>query len=289
MKKTKGIACIALSAVLGAGLCGCGRSGNGADNEAKSGFSAGDASISDKVENIRIDWTDGEVIFTHHDGKTVDISEEMPENADEGSRMCWRMEGTTLYIKYKDPAFTLVDLGGEKRLTVDLPEDLVLEELEVDSAAADIRGQDIKAGKIMADVTSGDMDLGCEAGKLELISTSGEIKTGCTAGDILITSTSGGVELVQKGEANNVSICVTSGDINADMEKFSILDIAGTSSEVKLALPEDSGFTAKIETTGGEFTSGIPVKMDGDSYIAGDGASKINVSVTSGDVNILAK
>ena len=290
MKKYKAVISFTLAAVLAAGLCGCSDGGKAQTSAEDNKYSLGNASIEDKVESVSIDWADGDIEFVLHDGNTVDISEEFSSEAGEDMQMRWKLDGTTLCIKYGEPGFTLVSAGGpEKHLTVALPEKLVLDELVIDAASTDIKGQDMKAGAVEADITSGSLDMSLSADKLDIEATSGTVKTVCEAKDIRITSTSGSIYLTQKGAADSIYFDVTSGDIEAELEKFGNLDISGTSSDVKLILPEKADFTAKVDTTSGKFKSDIPVKMEKDAYVAGNGSSKINVSVTSGDVNILAK
>ena len=64
------------------------------------------------------------------------------------------------------------------------------------------------------------------------------------------------------------------------------MEAESTSGNVTLSLPEDTGFTAHLDTTSGDITYELPLEKKGDTYICGDGSSKINIDTTSGDIAI---
>ena len=76
MKKFGIIIITAVTVLAMSSLTGCGIS---FERPSKDGSvsSSENASISDKVENIRVEWVDGKVEFKRHDKDTVDLSEEI--------------------------------------------------------------------------------------------------------------------------------------------------------------------------------------------------------------------
>lgn len=289
MKKINIIVCFVMTAAIAIALCGC----SGQINSSKSvktdnSYSVGDASIREKVESIEIDWTSGDIVFATHDQNTVDIAEKIDGEVEEKQRMHWKLDGTTLVIKYNEPSFTLLSLGSHKKhLTVTLPKDLSLAELDIDATSADITVPEIQAGKCNVDFTSGTLDINCLSNKVDINATSGTIKAQCEAQNIRIDATSARISLAQKGAADSIVMDMTSGNIEAVLERFNDLDISGTSGDITLTLPKEAGFTATVDATSGEFESDFPVKTSKGRYTAGDGSSRINIDVTSGDVKIL--
>ena len=53
-----------------------------------------------------------------------------------------------------------------------------------------------------------------------------------------------------------------------------------------MVLPEDAGFTVKLDTMSGDFESDFDTTLRNDSYVAGNGRCRIDVDAMSGDVTI---
>ena len=61
-------------------------------------------------------------------------------------------------------------------------------------------------------------------------------------------------------------------------------DIA--SGSVSVAVPESSGFTARIEKASGRFSSSFSLSQNGNVYTSGDGSASINARLASGEFRI---
>ena len=66
------------------------------------------------------------------------------------------------------------------------------------------------------------------------------------------------------------------------------IDLDAASGNITLALPENSDFTADIDTGSGKVETGLALKKSGDSYVNGSGTNKISIDTASGDVNIIS-
>ena len=297
----------ALCALLGAGLCGCGSSVPiAADTD---GWSVGNAEISDDVENIAVDWTDGSVTVGYHDGNTILIRETCSKPLTEETTLHWRLDDATLRIKYDAPGPDIMNISSlNKQLTILLPESHFLQDLTVGSTSGDVILDDLQAGR------------------LDLSLTSGNVDAVCRAKDISISLTSGDIQLTQKGNAESVSLDSTSGIITASLGTVGTLDAESTSGriiveaealeqasasttsggvtvktgncprelsvdctsgDVTVALADKPGFTARIETTSGSFDSDIALSKSGDVYSCGDGSGSVRIDATSGNVRLL--
>lgn len=260
----KKIILIAISAVLAFTLFSCGNLYVYPEAEK---YSSGDSVISDEIKNIDIDWIAGNVEIKYGDTEKIEISESGAEKSDESHRLRWRIDKYTLKIKY---AASMVEcFTTQKELTVVLPEKMKLEKITVDTTSADVNCKDIIADTAEFSSTSGDIEVtGAQMKNFDAQSTSGKIKAGkISAKTIMTESTSG-----------KVSIECTKTPENMDVES--------TSGDVTVKLPENAGFTADIDTSSGKFESDIPVKMNKNSYIAGDGSAQFKIETTSGDVKI---
>lgn len=220
-------------------------------------------------------------------------------------------------------------LPHDKVLTVTLPEGLTLEKAYISATSADLDVPALYADSVKLESTSGDIRAAVNArtiegkmtsGDMELLVMNGaeEIKLKSTSGKITLESkgaveknsietTSGGIWTAMKqtgefkagstsgavnavlGSAKKTEIKSTSGNVTAEFTDLEKLEIRTTSGDVKAYLPEKPGFTAKIETTSGDFTYDLPLAKDGKAYIAGDGSAKVEIHTTSGDVKFSAK
>lgn len=220
-------------------------------------------------------------------------------------------------------------LPHEKELTVTLPESLVLEKADISATSADLDipalyadsvklkstsgdiSAKVTARDIQGEMTSGDMELQVmsAAEEIKLHSTSGDItlETAWDAGKTAIESTSGKIQAAVKqteefkasstsggihailGETKKVNFKSTSGNITVEMAGMKELDIHATSGNVTAYLPEVPGFTARVETTSGNFQHMLPLTQDGKVFRCGDGSGKVEIHTTSGNVKISAK
>ena len=217
----------------------------------------------------------------------------------------------------------------EKELTVTLPERFVLEKANISATSAeldipalyadsvklkstsgDIRAR-VTARNIKGEMTSGDMELQVmrAAEEIELKSTSGNIilESGWDAGKTEIESSSGTIQAAVKqteefkaastsgdihavlGETKKAKFKSTSGKIIAEIARMEELEIRATSGDVTAHLPTAPGFSARVETTSGDFQYTLPLNKEGKTYRCGDGSAKVEIHTTSGNINISAK
>ena len=66
----------------------------------------------------------------------------------------------------------------------------------------------------------------------------------------------------------------------------SSIDVDIASGEVGVAVPRDSGFTARIDKASGDFTSAFSFSQNGNVYTSGDGSASVNAHIASGEFRI---
>ena len=213
----------------------------------------------------------------------------------------------------------------QKTLTVTLPKELVLQSADIGATSADLDLNDLAAERISLASTSGDIAGSVRAAALNVGSTSGDQElrvTGNTAaafsstsgsvgismpdaGSVTASSTSGGVSLALDGSADSIRLSSTSGGISAafaaaDRAEFSStsgnvtvragafgnLNVGSTSGSVTAFLPAAPGFTCRVETASGSFSSALPLAGDRNTYTCGDGSARCVLHTTSGDIRV---
>ena len=146
--------------------------------------------------------------------------------------------------------------------------------------------------------------------------------------NIKIKASSGKINVKQSGSCSAMNIDSSSGSVTADVDKVSKMDIhvssghievkgneitelnskassghntfdfavapktstiKSSSGWVKVYMPEDSDVTVKAKISSGDFNSELPFSKNGKEYTSGNGSSTMDISVSSGDVDICKK
>ncbi|MBR2667800.1 MAG: DUF4097 family beta strand repeat protein [Oscillospiraceae bacterium] len=316
-----------LCAVLGAGLCGCGNlpspdTGDADDRD----WSIGNTSISDPVENLAVKWVDGTVTVGCHDGDDILVEETCNKPLTEETTLHWRLDGTTLHVEYGTPGPRVSLTSLNKQLTVLLPKSCALGSAAVSVSSGDVFLEDLQADQLALSASSGSVSAACQADSVAISASSGDITVECKAKTVSISTSSGFITLAQKGAAESVSLDTSSGDITAvldraarleadtssgfidvtaaDLEDASFHSSSGSmtlrsgtcprkltvdtsSGDVTVAVPDTPGFTARIDTSSGDFDSGIALSKNGDTYSCGDGSGSFQIDTSSGNVKLL--
>lgn len=307
MKKTGFIAALAVMALLAVILVGCGsRLTMTYANEKQ--YSAGSGEVPASVRELDVDWSSGAVRVETYAGSTVRIAEHSSRSLPEELQVHWWLDGATLRIRFcaSGQRLSLPDTA-KKELTVSLPQELALESLTVDTAAADVTVAEAYADVLRVSTASGDMELSCAAKQIELNSASGSmallasgsceslaahsasgrIKTELDSVEMLKCGSASGSIEIDAAAADFVYAESTSGKIVLALDKLAHEGkVDSTSGKVTLQLPQDAGFTAKIRSNSGELHSDFAMKYDGESYVCGDGRTMLTIETTSGDITL---
>lgn len=212
-------------------------------------YTMGGSSISNTVEKVDIEWISGQVRMEVHDKNTIEFSETANENLNENNSLYYWLDDKTLHIKFcRSGKWDFTDL--EKDMTIYLPQELILKELNVESISAVIIADDVHAQK------------------LELESVSGDVS-------------------VKGSEMNEINADSISGDVSIVCRTMpKEMEIDTVSGSVELFLGESADFTLNFETVSGDLSSDIPFRVSGDSYTCGVGTYQYEIDTVSGDVSI---
>lgn len=284
------------------------------------------ATISVPVNSLYVDWTSGQVNVKYHDGKDVVISETANRELSEDDTMRWWMDGGTLRIRYAKSGIRItVNLekkltvslpAGTVLRSADIGTtsgDIIAPSLAADEIRLDSTSGNIDAGtaakKLTASSTSGDVKILQESDidTVTLKSTSGSVSCALDGSvkSVHADSTSGSIGLAVSGTVENVKLTSTSGNIypnlvyaekaefgstsgsfNGSVVSFKELKIGTTSGNVSVNLAAEPGFTCKVSTASGSFSSDLALTKNGNAYTCGDGSASCSIDTTSGDIRI---
>ena len=301
MKKIALVLALALCAVI---LSGCAEINSLVSGVTGGNFKGGNAVITDKIENLNINWTAGSVKIAYHAENTVTLEETASRAISDDDRLQWKVEGSTLQVQYNKPGIRLNTPA--KNLVITLPEGTVLKSAVIGATSAEIDIPSITADSVSLDSTSGDITASVTAPDVAARSTSGDVKlivrgkirslnlnstSGSLSADldeaekITARSTSGRISITAD-RAGDLSAGSTSGNIFISLKRFDNAAVSATSGDVTAELPAEPGFTLKHNATSGKMSTDIPLAGSKGSYTCGDGSAKITIGTTSGDLTI---
>ena len=242
----------------------------------------------ESIKRLDIGWINGEVEIIYHPEDTIIFSEDgLTENDDHLAMHHW-VDGDTLRIRFAESGewkFRNV----EKSLTIHLPEDHWLDEIEVDTASADVVAHGLKAKKADVDTVSGNIDVvdaeiddsfsaDTTSGAISLMFAESlkELELDTVSGEICVTAT----------ELYEFDIDSTGGGVKVSTATAPISGGINTvSGSVELILPETAEFTAEINTVSGQMESDFALAKRGKEYRCGSGVCRYEVDTTSGNIS----
>lgn len=221
----------------------------------------------DEIKNIRIDWAAGSISIVPGDVDNILFSE--TQDLREEDRMVFSKQGDTLIIRFTNTrVFFGISFDAPKDLLITVPQDWICQELEIDAASASVHVTGMTIETVDFDGASGSFRFDdCHVGTLDVDTASGDIHYSGTLQELDCDAASASCTLVLANAPRRIDADMASGDL-------------------KLTLPEDCGFTVKLDALSGDFTSDFLTSTQNGKYIYGDGRCRINISAMSGDVII---
>jgi hypothetical protein len=226
-----------------------------------------------KIKNLEIDWAFGSI--TIRPGKQKDtIRFQDDYSGDEKYHLYYTTKGDTLKIQYckdnwEDMNFG-IHLGSplEKNLTVEVPESWLCSSLEIDAASAKLEVHDLTINEVEIDSASGAIGFeNCNVVRLDVDTASG---------DVIFT-----------GSLVEMDCDSASASIVANLQNVpQAMDLDTASGNLDITLPEDAGFSVKLDAMSGKFQSDFDYETHNSRHICGDGSCIINVQAMSGNVHI---
>ena len=257
------------------------------DHGSDEGYTVGEASVSDEVRELDVSWLAGSVTLELTEGDAVTLREE-PEPKSSNSRMRWKLRDGVLTVYSQKSGLSLTP--PVKHLTIGIPAGqaeklqklslglgaasasvpaLTLRELELDSVSGSVTLSGGSYEKLDFDSTSGDLTMmGAAVGELSADTTSGSLTLDGDFTQVEFDSTSGSMELTASALPQDISCDTVSGSCT-------------------LTLPENSGFSASLDSVSGSLTvDGFTGSLHGDEFVYGQGGPAYEFDSVSGDVRI---
>lgn len=234
-------------------------------------YTMGGATLNGTIDKVEIEWINGSVLVTTHDDSTVAFEEQSDRKLSTDTTMYYWQEGATLHIKYGrsgrwNPS------GLNKDLTLYLPEQLALAEMEIDVVSAGVILEGVSADQMTLETVSGGItaDLPGAVAALEIDTVSGSANiSAAQVATFVADSVSGAVSLSTTAAPETLKVETVSGGVD-------------------LYLPEQAGFTLRFDTVSGKLETALAGKSDGNQIVFGDGSGTYLVDTTSGNLTIMA-
>ncbi len=286
----KRLTIVVLSALLLVCLCGCAvQTYSTYENEGKY-TAASSASLSEKIDGIKICWVSGSVKIETYDGETVKFAEtssldkqndsigEATENKtlNESLKMRYLVSDGILCIQFcrsglKVRSSAVAEL--EKELTVYVPAGGGLRSIDAELVSADLYIKGVKADLIKCDNMSSECRF-----------------IDCTADEITVNTMSGNTAVNVKDTIKSMKLDSMSGDLTVDADGIGELLVNGMSADITLNLKKAdftlsmTGLSMSLEANGINYE-----KTEEKTYKFGDGSGKITVNGQSGKVSVTVK
>ncbi|MDO5401120.1 MAG: DUF4097 family beta strand repeat-containing protein [Eubacteriales bacterium] len=220
-----------------------------------------------EVSALDIDWAAGDICIQKDDTDLIRIAEDSAGGAEP---MSVTLKSGDLHIEYAQRRNRWFGFGSmtDKNLTITVPRDFDLSELDLDVASCNVTVSDMTIGELDFDGADGDL-----------------ILEGCTIGELDFDGASG--DVVFTGSLDVLDMDGASTDFEGIFTNCpAVLTMDGMSGKLDVTLPRDSGFTAKVDGMSCNFESDLPVKTQNGAYVCGDGRCKITAEGMSMDVTV---
>ncbi len=222
-----------------------------------------------EVREISVEWAAGEITI-----KAAAVSDIcFYETEDSKHPMVWKVKDGKLDIDYsEDIQVGILHFGNlsfaDKDLTILVPQDWSCDELELDTASTALRLSDLTVRKVDVDSASGVCRFqNCHITDLDIDTASGDVFLEGTLNTLDFDAASAKFTGVLYNTPSRIVVDSMSGDLD-------------------LTLPEDTGFTVKMDGMSNGFTSDFPTTARNGSHVCGDGRCVIEVDGMSSDVVI---
>lgn len=225
------------------------------------------------IQQIEIEWISGSITILPG-AQTEDIRFWDDYSGDEKYVLSYSVSDGKLKIQFceedlKDFSFG-IPFGGppEKNLTVAIPENWLCENLEIDAASAKLEVHKLCSNNVEIDTASGAAGFeNCNVMHLDVDTASGDI--------------------IYSGTLVTLDCDSASASIVANLQNVpQSMDLDTASGNLDITLPEDAGFSVKLDAMSGKFQSDFDYEVSNNHYICGNGGCTIDVSAMSGNVHI---
>lgn len=235
-------------------------------------YTIGSGSVeADEITDLEINWISGSVDIDVYDGDVITFTE--PEGLKEDYQLRYRVSGGKLIIQFCKPSWTFgfVKNPSSKQLTMQIPRSMLpqLNEVDLSVTSAKVTAESLQANICEVDNVSGELTF-----------------RNCTFGNINVDTVSGGLDYT--GTVETVDFDGVSSNLKLDLNNTPReVQSDVVSGEVRMTLPKDSAFSARLDTVSGKLTCEFPTTSQGETIYCGTGGGTYEFDSVSGGVSIL--
>lgn len=245
-----------------------------------------------QVKDIEVNWAAGKIVFAKSDSDKIKVYEKTSgELKDRDKMQCIVKDDGTLEINCTKGGRVFFGLNFssvlKKSLTVELPQNCNLSDIEINCASANIEASQIQAEALKVNTASSNVNItDCTLEDIKLDGASGKIELNSDiTGDVKVNSVSG--KVIVNGNCKSIDLTSVSGKVEFNGTKLNKANVETVSGDVELNLPQDiSGFTAEFKSTSGDFESDFETTRQNKNYNYKDGSIEIDVQTVSGSLKI---
>lgn len=249
------------------------------------------------VSRINVNWVSGNVEVRVGDGDQITFFETASRALTDAQKMRYTVSPSgVLQIKFcaeLDNVMNWFENGNynmpDKALVLTVPASMLgsLDTLNIDSVSARLEVDGVYGAETILDTVSGKAavtNIDCE--QLRLNSTSGTLQCdACKAEKLNLDSVSGNIRV--NGTFTQISAETVSGEVRIACvtapEKINVDSVSGS---VNVQLPENAGFTAKLDTVSGSLSCEFPGTLSDKMVVVGDGSAAYRFDTVSGSIRI---
>ena len=203
----------------------------------------------EEVSRLAINWVAGSIRVEPTENAT-DISFRLTGEDDAKFPMVWSQSGDTLILSYTQTNKIPISVNVRRKdLVVTVPAGWAAQDISIDNVSGDMTLTDITVTGLTVSNVSGELDFSGSCRTAEVSTVSGD----CT--------------LTLTAAPNSI-------------------DLDSVSGQLVVALPENTGFTANLDSLSGKLYSDFATTYQDDTMRYLDGACKISMDSVSGDLRI---
>lgn len=254
-------------------------------------YMAGEATISNDVKYLNIEWVSGDVEIAYHDDDNITFTEKANRHLKSKEVVRYWKNGEVLNIRFAEKGKQNFN-NLQKTLTILIPKNNFLESLEIETVSSNVSIDQIIGKSLELETVSGNMNLNnIDFVDCSLSSVSGEINAEMKNGDELDVKTVSGNITLSSYYTEEFSIETVSGQIELSLNAHENTEswdgeIETVSGNVIVLLPADTEFVLNLKNVSGVFLNDFSCTQKNNQYIHISNKNSFSIDSVSGNVSI---
>lgn len=259
--------------------------------ENSSQYSKGNVEIAtDKIKDIEVYWTAGNVTVEKYDGKTISVAEENSNSLKDKEKLHYWVNNNKLIIRFQESSnWWKFTNNSKKNLTILIPKNYVPDNFKIDITSANLNIDSIQTNNTIniQNVSGAVFIENCEAQQIETETVSGKIEGQLLKSNSFSSETVSGKVNIQ-GNFKTISTESVSGKTEFQTtDRLDSFDGESVSGSITLIIPDlKNGFTASFDTVSGKTNCDFPTTGSNKALTYKKGQTKLEFETVSGSIFI---